>query len=297
MKKITLFLSCFLLCFTLQAQRDWSKVEITSKKLSETIYVLYGSGGNIGIAVAEDGVYMIDDQYAPLSEKIQTAIATITDKPIKYLVNTHWHGDHSGGNENFGKKGVVIVAHDNVRKRMSTKQFRGMGRIVEPSPAIALPQITFTEDLTLHLDTVTAMHIMHVHNAHTDGDSFVYFPNSNVLHMGDTFFKGRYPFIDLSSGGSIDGLIKAVNHALFIVNEDTKIIPGHGTVATRQDLLDYRDVLLTIRQRIKVAMDAGKSLETIQEMNLTKEWDETHGQAFIKPHQIVEFVYKSLKEE
>jgi glyoxylase-like metal-dependent hydrolase (beta-lactamase superfamily II) len=172
-----------------------------------------------------------------------------------------------------------------------------MGRIVEPSPANALPQITFTEDLTLHLDSTTSIHVMHVHHAHTDGDSFVYFPESNIIHMGDTFFKGRYPFIDLSSGGSIDGLIKAVNHALLIVNDQTKIIPGHGTVANRQDLLDYRDVIMTIRQRVKMAMDSGKKLEEIQEMGLTKEWDETHGQAFINPQQIVEFVYKSLSGE
>ena len=201
----TLLLSSFLL--PLSAQRDWSKIEIKTEQVAENIYVLFGSGGNIGIAVGEDGVYMIDDQFAPLSEKILAAVTKITDKPLRYLVNTHWHGDHTGGNENMAKAGAVIVAHENVYKRMSTKQFRGMGRIVEASPYTALPQITFTEDMKLHLDSTTSMHIMHFHNAHTDGDAYIYFPEQNVLHMGENFFAGRYPYIDLNSGGSIDGLV------------------------------------------------------------------------------------------
>jgi len=282
------------MAISLQAQRDWDKVEITVEKAADNIYVLKGSGGNIGIAVSENGVYMIDDQFGPLTDKILAAIATVTDQPVRFLVNTHWHGDHTGGNENLANKGTILIAHENVRKRMSTKQFRGMGRITEPSPPAALPQITFSDDMTIYLDSITPMMIIHVHDAHTDGDSFVYFPQQNVLHMGDTFFGGNYPYIDLSSGGSINGLIEALNKALFIVNEKTVIIPGHGDLSNRQALKAYRDVLSDIRERVKTAKSDGKTLEAIKEMELTKEWDNTRGQGFIKPEQIVEFVYNSL---
>lgn len=294
MKNYLLTLLALLFTLSMQAQRDWDKIEITVEKAAENIYVLKGSGGNIGIAVSDNGVYMIDDQFAPLTDKILAAIATVTDQPVRFLVNTHWHGDHTGGNENIGNKGATIIAHENVRKRMSTKQFRGMGRIVEPSPAAALPQITFTDDLTIYLDSITPMMVMHVHDAHTDGDSFVYFPEQNVLHMGDTFFGGNYPFIDLNSGGSIDGLLEALNTALFIVNEKTVIIPGHGDLSNRQVLKAYRDVLADIRERVKTAKDDGKTLEAIKEMGLTKEWDDTRGQGFIGAEKIVEFVYNSL---
>jgi len=290
----TLFIAA--MAITLQAQRDWDKVQISVEKAAENIYVLKGSGGNIGIAVSDNGVYMIDDQFAPLTDKILAAIATVTDQPVRFLVNTHWHGDHTGGNENMHNTGAIIIAHENVRERMSTKQFRGMGRIVEPSPPAALPQITFSDDMTIYLDSITAMMVIHVHKAHTDGDSFVYFPQQNVLHMGDTFFGGNYPFIDLNSGGSIDGLIAAMNKALFIVNEKTVIIPGHGDLSNRQSLQAYRNVLADIRERVKSAKSEGKTLEEVKAMELTKEWDDTRGQGFIKPEKIVEFVYNSLPE-
>jgi len=294
MKKYIFTLFIVGMAISLQAQRDWDKIEITIEKAAENIYVLKGSGGNIGVAVSDNGVYMIDDQFAPLTDKILAAITTITDQPVRFLVNTHWHGDHTGGNENLGNKGTIIIAHENVRKRMSTKQFRGMGRIVEPSPPVALPQITFSDDMTIYLDSITPMMVIHVHDAHTDGDSFVYFPKQNVLHMGDTFFGGNYPFIDLNSGGSIDGLITAINKALFIVNDKTVIIPGHGNLSNRQELSAYRDVLSDIRERIKTAKSEGKTLEAVKEMGLTKEWDDTRGQGFINAEKIVEFVFNSL---
>lgn len=294
MKNYIFTFTLLLLSLNIQAQRDWDKVQITVEKAAENIYVLKGSGGNIGIAVSDNGVYMIDDQFAPLTDKILAAIATVSDQPVRFLVNTHWHGDHTGGNENMHKTGTVIIAHENVRKRMSTRQFRSMGRITEPSPPAALPQITFSDDMTIYLDSITPMMVIHVHDAHTDGDSFVYFPQQNVLHMGDTFFGGNYPFIDLKSGGSIDGLIAAMNKALFIVNEKTIIIPGHGDLSNRNDLSAYRNVLSDIRERVKSAKSEGKTLEEVKEMGLTKEWDETRGQGFIKPEKIVEFVYNSL---
>lgn len=278
----------------LYAQSSWDKVEITVEKAAKNIYVLKGVGGNIGIAVSDNGVYMIDDQFAQLSEKILAAIATVTDQPVRFLVNTHLHGDHTGGNENLSNQGAIIIAHENVRKRMSNKQFLGMGQILDASPPAALPQITFTDDLTIYLDSITPMMVMHVHEAHTDGDSFVYFPNENVLHTGDVFFKNSYPYIDLNSGGSIDGLLQAVNEALFMVNDKTVIIPGHGDLATRQDLMNYRDTLMAVREQVRTAKVDGKTLEEVREMELTKEWDDTYGQGFIKPDEIVKFVYNSL---
>lgn len=291
------FIFLFVLSFfsyTLTAQSSFEDVEIKPVKLSKNMYVLYGQGGNIGLVVTDNGVYMIDDQFAELSPKILNVVRSITDQPINYLLNTHWHPDHTGGNENIAKEGALIVAHDNVFKRMSTVQDRGDGRIQKASPEVALPKITFSENLTLHLDRDTEMMMIHVHNAHTDTDSFIYFPSENVLHTGDVFFNGRYPFIDLNSGGSIDGLIEAVNKALFIVNNDTEIIPGHGEVTTRENLINYRDMLMSIRMRVKSAKEQGKTLAEIQKMGFTNEWDATLGTGKFKAENLIEYIYNSL---
>jgi len=279
----------------IDAQDRFAKVEIKTEKLTDNMYVLFGAGGNIGILVGEDGVIMIDDQFAPLSEKISTAIAKISDQPIKYLLNTHWHGDHSGGNENFAKKGAMILAHQNVRKRMSEGLTRSPERVTPPAPEIALPVITFSKDLSLHLNGEDILAI-HVHNAHTDGDAQMYFPKSNVLHMGDTYFKGRWPFVDIQSGGSIDGYIKAVNHALFLVDEETQIIPGHGSMSNRAELMAWRDVLATVRTRIKMAMANGQSLAEIKASDVLKEWED-YGSGFINNERFIESVYNSLGEK
>lgn len=293
MMKKYIFLATAFVSFLSYGQTDWGKVEITSEKLSDNVYVLFGRGGNIGLAIGTDNAYVIDDQFGPLTEKIQAHIKTLTDKPVKWVLNTHWHGDHAGGNENFANAGAIIVAHENVRKRMSTKQERGGGRTTEPSPEAALPVITFNDKLTLHLDNGNTMHAMHVNDAHTDGDSYYYFPEDNVLHMGDNFFVGRYPYIDLNSGGDIDGLISNVTMALGIVDENTKIIPGHGRMASKTDLEDYLNVIEKIRERVVKAREAGNSLEQVQQMGLSKDWDATHGQGFINAERIVEFIYKS----
>jgi glyoxylase-like metal-dependent hydrolase (beta-lactamase superfamily II) len=292
MKRITLFVFAFA-CISSYAQRDWSSIQITSEKLSDNIYVLFGSGGNIGLAIGEENAYLIDDQFSPLSEKILTHVKTLTDKPVKWVLNTHWHGDHTGGNENMANQGAIVIAHENVRKRMSTKQDRGGGRIAEPSPESAFPVITFNDKMTLYLGNGNSMHAMHVNDAHTDGDSYYYFPEDNVLHMGDNFFVGRYPYIDLNSGGDIDGLVSNVTMALGIVDDETKIIPGHGKVATKSDLESYKEVITKLRELVVKARAAGNSLEETQKLGLSKEWDATHGQGFISADRIIEFIYKS----
>jgi glyoxylase-like metal-dependent hydrolase (beta-lactamase superfamily II) len=284
MRKISFLFS--LLCFTaLNAQRDFSKTQITSEKLSDHVYVLFGEGGNIGLAIGEDAAYLIDDQFGPLTEKIVAHVKTLTDKPINFVLNTHMHGDHTGGNENFANAGALIIAHDNVRKRMETAE--------EPKPEEAYPVVTFNDKMTLHLGNGKSLHAMHVNPAHTDGDTYYYFPEDNIIHMGDNFFGGRYPYIDLGSGGDIDGLISNVSMTLGLVDGETKIIPGHGGVSSKADLDNYGKVLTTLRERVKKARDEGNSLEDTQKLGLSKEWDATHGQGFINSERIIEFIYKS----
>lgn len=266
------------------AQRDWDSVEITSEQLSENIHVLFGAGGNIGLAIGDDAAYVIDDQFGPLTDKIISHVLTLTDKPIKFVLNTHHHGDHTGGNENLANAGALVIAHDNVRKHLMAN---------DEKPEAAYPVITFNDKMTLHLDSATSLHALHVSPAHTDGDTYYYFPEQNIIHMGDNFFVGRYPYIDLGSGGDIDGLISNVTMALGMLDEETKIIPGHGKVSNKTDLEEYRSVLVTLRERIKKAREEGNSLEETQQMGLTKEWDATHGQGYINAERIVEFIYKS----
>lgn len=268
-------------------------VKITTEKINDHLYVLFGRGGNIGVCAGEDGVFMIDDQYAPLSEKIAAAVKEISGESVKFLVNTHWHGDHAGGNENFAKKGAIIVAHKNVRERLSSEQFmKAFSRKVPPSPKAAWPTITFEETTTFHLNGENIL-IFHVHNAHTDGDGVVYFQNSNVFHMGDTYFAGRFPFIDLSSGGSINGIIEASNAVLALADDDSTIIPGHGKVSNKKELTEYRDVLVLIRDRVKKAMDDGKTLEEMKAANLTEGYEDW-GTGFITNERIVDIIYTDL---
>jgi glyoxylase-like metal-dependent hydrolase (beta-lactamase superfamily II) len=276
-------------------QQDFSKVTIKTTKVAEGVYMLEGAGGNIGVSVGEDGVVVIDDQFGPLTPKIQAAIGAITKKPIKFVLNTHWHGDHVGGNENLAAAGAVIVAHDNVRKRMSVGQFMEvMKRQVPPSPPKALPVVTFSTDATLHLNG-EAIRVMYVGPAHTDGDAIVVFPNAKVVHMGDTFMTMSYPFVDIGSGGTYDGIVGVADKVLGMVDDTFKIIPGHGALSAKADLKGWRDMLVTIRTRVKKEADAGKTLEVIQKAKLTAEWDEKWGGVFIKPDQIVEFAFKAVK--
>ncbi|HXV62081.1 MAG TPA: MBL fold metallo-hydrolase [Vicinamibacteria bacterium] len=279
------------------AQQDFSKVEIKTERVAPGVHMLIGSGGNIGVSSGEDGVLIIDDQYAPLTEKIRAAVTAISSAPIRFVVNTHWHGDHTGGNENMGKAGAVIVAHENVRRRMSTEQFNAFfDRTTPPSPQEALPVLTFTEDVSFHVNG-DELHVFHVDPAHTDGDSIIHWKNANVFHMGDLFFSGAYPFIDLSSGGDVDGVIAAAESVLKLANDESKIIPGHGPLSTKKELQTYRDVLVEIRSRIQSHVSAGKSLEEVKAAKPTADWDAAMGTGFIKGEQLTEFVYRSIQSE
>jgi len=284
--------AAFLSLHELPAQRDWDQVQITAEQVTDSLYVLFGAGGNIGLALGDEYAYIIDDQFAELTGKILETVSGITDKPVRFVVNTHWHGDHVGGNENLANQGAILVAHENVRKRMGMRVDRGERGVSEPAPYAALSRITFNDELTLHLSPRRSMHLMHVDPAHTDGDTYIYFPGENAIHMGDNFVNG-YPYIDQSSGGDIDGLLRNLNMALFIVDDDTRIIPGHGPVMGRPELLEFRDMVATIRNRVRAARNSGKSLEEVQAMNLTAEWDASKGQGFIGPARIVQFAYET----
>ena len=276
------------------AQQDFSKVEITSEKLADGVYMLKGAGGNIGLSVGADAAFLIDDQYAPLTPKIKAAVAALTDKPVRFVLNTHWHGDHTGGNKDLGEAGTLIVAHENVRKRMSTDQFiEAFGSKVPASEPVALPVVTFNDSVTFHLNG-DDIYAVHVAPAHTDGDSIVQFRKANVLHGGDTFFNGMYPFIDLSSGGSISGMIAAADRLLALAGDGTKIIPGHGPLATKADLKAYRDMLVTARDRVAALVKAGKTLEQTTAAKPLADLDAKWGQGFLKADPFVSILYKDL---
>ncbi len=279
----------------LAQERDWSKVEVVPQKVAEGIFMVTGAGGNLGVSAGPGGVFLIDDQYAPLTDKIRAAIATVSDKPVRFVLNTHWHGDHTGGNENLGKAGALIVAHDNVRLRMSVEQFiAAFGQKVPAAPPVALPVVTFNDTVTFHLND-QEISAFHVAPAHTDGDAVVHFRKADVVHTGDIFFNGLYPFIDVGSGGGIEGTIAAAERILALCGDKTKLIPGHGPLASKADLVAYRDMLAGIRDRVKPMVAAGKTLEEVQAAKPTAAYDEKWGKGFLKPEQFAGIVYASLK--
>jgi len=276
------------------AQQDFSKVEITTTKLSDTLYMLEGAGGNIGVSAGADGVYLIDDQYAPLSEKILAALKAISDKPVKYVINTHWHGDHVGGNENFNTLGAAIIAHEAVRARMEKGQHMAFFNMtVPPAPAAALPSITYRDGIVLHLNGEAAK-IIHIDPAHTDGDSIIHWPAANVIHTGDAIVKGRYPFIDLGSGGTFDGVIKAAETVMALANAATKIVPGHGPLASKADVAELRNMMVTVRARVLAAKAAGQTLQQWVAAKPLADFDATWGQGFIKPDQFAQIAFEAL---
>ena len=254
--------------------QDFSKVEIRTTRLSDTVYMLQGSGGNIGVSAGEDTVFIVDDQFAPLTPKIQAAISKISPKPVQFVLNTHWHGDHTGGNENLGKAGAIIVAHENVRKRLSKDQFIDLIKSREKALAKSgLPVVTFSTSINFHLNE-EEIRIVHAPRAHTDGDAIVHFDTSDIVHMGDIFWNGLYPFIDYSSGGSITGVIAACDRVISMTTDRTKFIPGHGPLGTRAELAAYRDMLVAISARVHQGIVDGKSDEEIVKLAPSKEFDE-----------------------
>ncbi len=279
-----------------QAQRDFSNTTIKVIEVAAGIYMLEGAGGNIGLSVGSDGTFMVDDQFSGLTPKIKAAIATVTSKPVKFLLNTHWHGDHTGGNEYMTGEGAIIVAQENVRRRMSTEQFtEAFNQKTPPSPNAALPVVTFATSLTFHInaDSISAVHVA---RAHTDGDVLVIFKSANVMHMGDIFFNGAYPFIDVSSGGSARGLLEAVNRALAMTNARTRFIPGHGPLAGRKDLISYQEMVRTVTARVGRLVAQRRTLAQVLAAQPSAEYDAKWGKGFIKPEQFIAILYSSLTE-
>lgn len=260
------------------AQTDYSQVQIVPHQVRGSVYYLEGAGGNIGLSVGEDGVVMIDDQFAPLTDKILAAIASINDGDIRFLINTHVHGDHTGGNENLGKLGIVILARDKVRVRM-----------LPSSPSAALPVLTFVDDISIHLNGEELM-IMPVPAAHTDGDSFVYFMNSDVLHMGDVFRTTGYPYIDLANGGTLQGTLEALAIAIGMAGPDTIIVPGHGVPSTRADVMEFRDMILDVMTTVQPMIDRGMSYAQVEAANPTAKYDAKWG----NPERFLPGLYMGL---
>ena len=292
--RFALVAASLLLAASLEAQVNYDTVQIRATELAKGVHVLFGSGGNIGVSVGDDAVFIIDDQFAPLTPKILAAIRALTDKPVSFVLNTHWHFDHTGGNENFGKAGALIVAHDNVRKRMSTEQFMAaMNRRDPPSPKAALPVVTFSEGVTFHINGDSVV-VTHVAPAHTDGDAIVHFQKANVVHMGDVFNNTGLPFIDLSSGGSVHGVIAAADKVYAMTNAQTKIVPGHGQVTDRNRLKAWRDAVVAVRTRVQTEVRARKTIEQVLALKLTapyeKEWPGGH-------ERFVRAVYEELSRK
>jgi cyclase len=247
--------------------------QFTIQKLSDTVYVLWGDS-NIGVSAGPDGVFIIDDQYEGDGEKIAKAVARISDQPIDYVLNTHWHFDHAGSNDYFGHAGSVIIAHDNVRKRLkSGGHLSSLDMDVPPAPAEALPVITFNDTISLHLNG-EEVHMLYIASAHTDGDGIIWFKDSNIIHMGDTFLSGIYPSIDVDSGGSIDGSITTVDTVLNFINDETQIIPGHGPVTNKAEMKAWRDMFIVLRDRIANMKGGGMSRKEVIAADPTKDFDD-----------------------
>jgi len=276
-----------------QQQPDWSAVQIRTQEVGPGVYVLFGQGGNMAVSVGADGAYLVDDQFAPLTTKIRAAIAALTDQPVRFVVNTHWHGDHTGGNENFGQSGSFLVAHQNVRRRLNPAEFKDLMGSTQQAPPDALPVLTFTSELTFHWNGET-IHVFHVPRSHTDGDAIIHFIRADVIHMGDTFFNGRYPFIDTQSGGTVQGMIASSELVLGMLGPRTRLIPGHGDVTDAAGLRAYRDMLVTARDRIAPMVARGMSADAVVAAKPTADLDTTWG---ANSERFVRAVYTSLAEQ
>jgi cyclase len=289
-----LFLICGLAIVT-KAQRDFSKVEIKATKVAGNVYMLEGAGGNIGVSVGGDGILIVDDQFAPLADKIKATLKTLGDGKLKFILNTHWHGDHTGGNVVFGPD-APIIAQTNVRKRLATEQKSEFFKSTTPaSPKEALPVITFDESLSVHFNG-EEIRVIHFPQGHTDGDSVIFFTGSNVVHMGDDFFAGGFPFVDLESGGSVEGLIKNIAEIIPKLPAGAKLIPGHGKLSTAEDLKAFHQMLMETTDIVRKKMAAKKPLDQIKKEGLPEEW-KPWGTGFIKTDMWIEIIYRSLSPE
>lgn len=283
-----------LLALPVGAAAQMEDVKITATKLADGIHMLSGRGGNIGVLTGPDGTFMIDDQFAPLTARIMTKVKEIGGDTPRFVINTHYHFDHTGGNENLGNAGVTIVSHDNVRKKLAEgTTIKAFNRVMKPAPKAAVPVITFAEDMTFHLNGETA-HVFHSPNAHTDGDAIIHFKTANVIHAGDLFFNGFYPFIDTGAGGTVQGVIAAVDKMLALADDNTKIIPGHGPLADKKALMAYRTMLETAQMRLSKLKGAGKSAaEAVAEKPLS-DLETTWGQGFLPTDKWITIVYDGV---
>jgi len=291
MRKL-IFVLASLTATSLFAQQDFSKVEIKVTKVAGTVYMLTGSGGNIGVSAGDDGIVIVDDQFAPLAPKIKEALKGITAKPVKYILNTHYHGDHTGGNEVFGKDGTII-AHENVRKRLAAGTTVN-GNSTPPAAKDALPVITFNDRATLHVngEDIRAVHFPH---GHTDGDSVIYFTQSNVVHMGDDFFNGFYPFVDVDNGGSVKGMLAGVDKVLSTMPDDAKVIPGHGPLSDKAGLRAFAEVLRGTLGAVSQALAAGKTVDQMKAEKILAPWD-SWGKGFIKTDRWIDLLASEAKK-
>ncbi|PHR99997.1 MAG: MBL fold metallo-hydrolase [Oceanobacter sp.] len=270
------------------------EVKITSNEVASGIYMMMGQGGNITVSIGEDGTFLVDDQYAPMSEKISAAIKNAGGDTPRFLLNTHWHGDHTGGNKAFGEQGTIIVAHENVRKRLTSDQFvKAFNMKSGPQPKAALPVITFTDGINFHWNNNT-VEAHHVANAHTDSDSYVYFKESNVVSTGDLYFAGFYPFIDPDSKGSLAGMIAGVTEILAFINNETKVIPGHGPLSNKNELTAYRDMLQNVYDRIKALKEDGKSLDEIIAAKPTEDFDDQWADGIFTADKWISIIYPTI---
>ena len=285
LKRILIALPLVAASIPVLAQRDFSGVEVTVHDVAGDVKYLQGEGGNIGMLAGDDGVFLVDDQYAPLTNKIVAAIRTVSDQPIRVVINTHLHPDHTGGNENFGRMGALTVGHDNVRLQMERLRYAE-----EP------PVVTFSQDVTFNVNN-EVINVFKIPNAHTDGDVFVRFENANVVHTGDTFRTTGYPYIDLRSGGSFLGTIRAHDLLIDISDVDTKVLPGHGVVVGIDVVRETRDMLLTLRDRVQQAINDGMSLEEAQAAGLTADFDDKYRPAgnFGTPEQLITAAYEDMQ--
>jgi len=274
---------------------DPAKIEYRSEKLTDNLHVLFGAGGNIAVLTGPDGALVVDSDVAAMSPKLRGALAMVSAQPVRFLINTHFHFDHTGGNPTLGRSGVVIVAQDNVRKRLMARQVINVGTdiVMEPTPSEGLPMVTFENALSFHVNG-EEIAVNHVEHGHTDSDAFVFFAKANVLHTGDLMMSIGYPFVDAGNGGSLRGLIAGHERALALCDERTRVIPGHGPIVGKAELQAYHDMLATIWQRIASQVKKGRTLDQVLASKPTQEFDERWGKGFITPQALVQRAFIEL---